>query len=95
MDAKLKSKAHCTKAVLIFLSRFVRVWLRSLQKSYKKSPNFFSLTIIPYGIKNAEFFSDFEFAEMLGNSYRNMLLGLELFSSVLKDEKQQIRSLLC
>jgi hypothetical protein len=76
MDAKLKSKPHGTKVVLNFLSRFVRVWLQSLQKSYKKTTNFFSLTIVPYGIKNAKFVSDFEFVEMLGNSYRNMLLGL-------------------
>ncbi len=78
MDAKLKSEAHCTKALFNFLSRFVRVWLQSFQKSYKKTTNFISLTIVQYGtgIKNAEFVSDFEFVEMLGNSYRNMLLGL-------------------
>jgi hypothetical protein len=32
MDAKLNSKTHLQKRFFVFLSRFLRVWLQSLQK---------------------------------------------------------------
>ena len=56
MDAKLKSKTHLQNTFFDFLSRFLRVWLKSLKKVliwHKK-------ILLS---KNAEFNADFESVE--------------------------------
>ncbi len=50
MDVKLKSKTHLKNTFFDFLSRFLRIWLQSLQKVLIWPKNFF-LKKIKKGIK--------------------------------------------
>ncbi len=59
MDAKLKSKTHLLNTFFDFLSRFLRVWLQSLQKVLIGAKKFVEK------IKNAEFHADFESVKKL------------------------------
>ncbi len=71
MGAKLKPKTHLQntsfdilkhihkKTFSVFLSRFVRVWLQSLQKVLIRAKQLFSFR----NSKNAEFHADFESVE--------------------------------
>ncbi len=62
IGAKLKSKTHLQNTFFDFLSRFLRIWLQSLQKVliWPKTIFFEKSKIIS---KNAEFHADFESVE--------------------------------
>ncbi len=88
MDAKLKSKIkHLYNMFFDFLSRFVRIWLKSLQKVLIRHKNF-PPNIFIMGRKNAEFDADFE---AIGKVATKFILrkfeGWELLYTVLKGEK--------
>ncbi len=64
MDANLKSKTHLQNTFFDFLSRFLRVWLQSIQKVlilYDKKNIFWKKS--KKISKNAEFHADFESVE--------------------------------
>jgi hypothetical protein len=63
MGAKLKSKKHLQNTFFDFLSRFLRIWLQSLQKVLIWPQKFFFSKNSIWVSKNAEFHADFESVE--------------------------------
>jgi hypothetical protein len=71
MGAKLKSKTHLKNTLFDFLSRFLCIWLQSLQKVVLWPKNNFFL--IKKDFKNAEFHADFESVEkVVKNAPKNV-----------------------
>jgi hypothetical protein len=87
MGAKYKSKTHLQNRFFDFLSRFLRVWLKSFQKVLIWLKTIF---LIKKDIKNAEFHADFESAEKVvknspfllitffGAFFQNLFNGFEI-----------------
>jgi hypothetical protein len=59
MDAKLSSKTQLDNTFFNFLSRFVLVWLKILQKCEYDTQNMFSKSF-QYGCKKEEFDANLE-----------------------------------
>ncbi len=71
--AKFNSKTYLQNTFFIFLSRFARGWLQSLQKYCMIQKSF--LNKCKMGIRNAEFYADFESVEKVAKKQADNIIS--------------------